>query len=54
MRQVQLVVQVATDEDLDRAFTGLAEFAQTVHNTWTLVEVNDVFVADDGGFVERP
>jgi nitrogen regulatory protein PII len=51
MRQVELVIQVETDEQADRAFDALVETAATVD---VGPGVLDVFVADDLGTVSRP
>ena len=52
MRQVELVVQVETDEQADAVMETLTEMAG--HVDFALLDPIDVFVADDLGTVSRP
>lgn len=54
MRQVELVVQVESDEQADHAFSALEELVHRHRLFLASIEALDVFVADDLGTVSRP
>lgn len=57
MRQVELVVQVATDEEADEIFADLSDMADQFQRDRAETgefALLDLFVADDLGTVSRP